>query len=174
MIYSRWEQSTDLYTHHHILSCYFSYSWFMLLWSIVNLTKNLEALKDLTGRDWGQEKKGTTEDELAEWHHWLDGRESEWTPGVADGQGGLVCCDSRGHKESDTTEQLNWTELTVVTLINTCNPRATLFQIPPPGLRINWVSSEVRHAVFPVSFEDSVLVFKNIRSVRWTPKVKGD
>ena len=111
MIYSRWEQSTDLYTHHHILSCYFSYSWFMLLWSIVNLTKNLEALKDLTGRDWGQEKKGTTEDELAEWHHWLDGRESEWTPGVADGQGGLVCCDSWGHKGSDTTERLNWTEM---------------------------------------------------------------
>ena len=45
------------------------------------------------------------------WHHWLDGRESEWTPGVGDGQGGLVCCDSWGCKESDTTEQLNWTEL---------------------------------------------------------------
>ena len=45
------------------------------------------------------------------WHHWLDGRESEWTPGVGDGQGGLACCDSWGRKESDTTEQLNWTEL---------------------------------------------------------------
>ena len=45
------------------------------------------------GRDWGQEEKGTTEDEMAGWHHWLDGRESEWTPGVGDGQGGLVCCD---------------------------------------------------------------------------------
>ena len=62
------------------------------------------------GRDWGQEEKGTTEDEMAGWHHWLDGRESEWTPGVGDGQGGLVCCDSWGHKESDTTEWLNWTE----------------------------------------------------------------
>ena len=60
---------------------------------------------------WGQEEKGTTEDEIAGWHHWLDGRESEWTPGVGDGQGGLACCDSWGHKESDTTEQLNWTEL---------------------------------------------------------------
>ena len=47
---------------------------------------------------------------LAGWHHWLDGRESEWTPGVGDGQGGLVCCDSWGRKESDTTERLNWTE----------------------------------------------------------------
>ena len=63
------------------------------------------------GRDWLQEKKGTTEDEMAGWHYWLDGRESEWTPGVGDGQGGLPCCDSWGCKESDTTERLNWTEL---------------------------------------------------------------
>ena len=62
------------------------------------------------GRDWGQEEKGTTKDEMAGWHHWLDGHEFEWTPGVGDGQGGLVCCDSWGRKESDTTEWLNWTE----------------------------------------------------------------
>ena len=62
------------------------------------------------GRDWGQEKKETTEDEMAGWHHGLDGHESEWTPGVGDGQGGLACCDSWGHKQSDTTEWLNWTE----------------------------------------------------------------
>ena len=63
------------------------------------------------GRDWGQEEKGTTEDEMAGWHHGLDGHVSEWTPGVGDGQGGLACCDSWGRKESDTTERLNWTEL---------------------------------------------------------------
>ena len=63
------------------------------------------------GRDWGQEENGTTEDEKAGWHHWLDGHESEWTLGVGDGQGGLACCDSWGRKESDTTEWLNWTEL---------------------------------------------------------------
>ena len=63
------------------------------------------------GRDWGQEEKGTTEDEMAGWHHWLDGRESGWTPRVGDGQGGLACCDSWGGKESDRTEWLNWTEL---------------------------------------------------------------
>ena len=62
-------------------------------------------------RDWGQEENGATEDEMAGWHHWLDGRESEWTPGVGDGQGGLTCCDSWGRKESDMTERLNWTEL---------------------------------------------------------------
>ena len=61
------------------------------------------------GRDWGQEEKGTTKDEMAGWHHRLDGRESEWTPGVGDEQGGLACCDSWGCKESDMTEQLNWT-----------------------------------------------------------------
>ena len=63
------------------------------------------------GRDWGQEEKGTTEDEMAGWHHRLDGHEFEWIPGVGDGQGGLVWCDSWGRKESDTTEWLNWTEL---------------------------------------------------------------
>ena len=63
------------------------------------------------GRDWGQGEKGMTEDEMAAWHHWLDGCESEWTPGVGDGQGGLACHDSWGRKESDTTERLNWTEL---------------------------------------------------------------
>ena len=63
------------------------------------------------GRDWGQEEMGTTEDEMAGWHHWLDGHEFEWTLGAGDGQGGLASCNSWGHKESDTTEQLNWTEL---------------------------------------------------------------
>ena len=63
------------------------------------------------GRDWGQDEKGTTEDEMARWHHQLDGRESEWIPGDGDGQVGLACCNSWGRKESHTTEQLNWTEL---------------------------------------------------------------
>ena len=62
-------------------------------------------------RVWEQEEKWMTEDEMAGWRHRPNGREFEWTPRVGDGQGGLVCCDSWGHKESDTTEQLNWTEL---------------------------------------------------------------
>ena len=65
------------------------------------------------GRDWGQEEKGMTEDEMAGWHHWLDGRESEWSPQVGDGQRGVACCDSWGHKESNTTEQLIWYEVTL-------------------------------------------------------------
>ena len=62
------------------------------------------------GKDWGQEEKGMTEDERAGWRHGLDGRESEWTPGVGDAQGGLVCCNSWGRRESDMTERLNWTD----------------------------------------------------------------
>ena len=60
------------------------------------------------GRDWEQEEKEMTEDEMAGWHQWLDGREFEWTPGVGDGQGGLACCNTWSRKESDTTERLNW------------------------------------------------------------------
>ena len=86
----------------------------------------------LTGKDsdaernWGQEK-GTTEDEMAGWHHRIDGREFEWTLGDGDGQGGLACCSSWGCKESDTTEWLNWTELN---LMDKC--RSTSY---PRGLR---------------------------------------
>ena len=60
------------------------------------------------GKDWGQEEKGTTEDEMIGWHHWLNGCEFGYSPGVGDGQGGLMCCSSWGHKQLDTTEQLNW------------------------------------------------------------------
>ena len=67
--------------------------------------------------DWGQEEKGMTENEMAGWHHWLNECESEWTPGVGDGQGGLACCNSWGHKNrtwlNDWTE-LNWTVMFTV------------------------------------------------------------
>ena len=76
-----------------------------LMWRVDSLEKTD------AGRDRGQEEKGMTEDEMAGWHHWLDGRESEWTPGIGDGQGGLACCDSWGRKESDTTEQLIWSNV---------------------------------------------------------------
>ena len=62
------------------------------------------------GKDWRQET-GMTEDEMAGWHHWLDGHEFGWTLGAGEGQGGLACCDSWDRKELDTTERLNWTEL---------------------------------------------------------------
>ena len=80
-----------------------------------HLMRRVDSLeKTDAGRDWGQEEKGTTVDEMAGWHHWLYGHEFEWTLGVADGQGGLACCSSWGRKESDTTEWLNWTSSSVV------------------------------------------------------------
>ena len=74
------------------------------------------------GRDLGQEEKGTTEDEMAGWHHGLNGRESEWTLGVGDGQGSLACCISWGRKESDMTEWMNWNELNVPSPWQGCDP----------------------------------------------------
>ena len=62
------------------------------------------------GKDWRQEEKWATEDEMVGWHYRLNGYEFEWTPGVADGQEDLVCCSPWGHKESDMTERLSWTE----------------------------------------------------------------
>ena len=60
------------------------------------------------GKDWRQQEKGVTEDEIVAWHHWLNGYEFKRAPGVGDGQGSLACCSPWGHKESDTTEWLNW------------------------------------------------------------------
>ena len=64
------------------------------------------------GKDWRQEKKGTTEDEMVGWHHWLNGHKFEQAPGVSDGQGDLALCSLWGRKVLDTTERLNWTDLT--------------------------------------------------------------
>ena len=60
------------------------------------------------GKDWRQEEKGTTEDEMVRWHHWLYGHEFEQTLGVGDGQGSLACCSPWGHKKSDMPVRLNW------------------------------------------------------------------
>ena len=63
------------------------------------------------GKDWRWEEKGTTEDEIVGWHHWLNGHDFEQALGVGDGQGGLVCYSLWGHKELDMTERLNWTNV---------------------------------------------------------------
>ena len=77
------------------------------------------------GTDWRQEEKGVTEDEMAGWHHWLNGHEFEQTPGVVDGQRSLVCYSLRGCKELDTTELLNWTEKSFVIYIQGYNLEST-------------------------------------------------
>ena len=66
------------------------------------------------GRDWEQEEKGTTEDEMVGWHQWHNGRGFGWTLGVGDGQGDMACCGSWGCRESDMTEWLNWTGLSML------------------------------------------------------------
>ena len=74
------------------------------------------------GKDWRQEEKGTTEDEMVEWHNWFDGHEFEQVPVVGEGQGSLACCSPWGFKELDMTVQLNWTDLKDVhfLILGTC------------------------------------------------------
>ena len=80
--------------------------------------KNWLIWKDpVIGKDWRQEEKGMTEDEMVAWHHQLDGHESDWALGVGDRQGSLACCSPWGHKELDTTEWLNWTDSGTVTFL---------------------------------------------------------
>ena len=69
------------------------------------------------GKDWGQEEKGMTEDEMVGWHHWLEGHEFELALGVGNGQGSLVCCSPWGSKELDTTEQLDWIEHNIIIIV---------------------------------------------------------
>ena len=102
-----------------------------------------------SGKDWGQEEKRMTENEMVGWHRQLDGHEFEQTAGVSDGQGGLVCCSSWGHKESDTTEQMNWTEWKICfhpstihllngsLLVYTCNNIRTVDPLFPCGRQLS-------------------------------------
>ena len=92
------------------------------------------------GKDWRQEEKGMTEDEMVGWHHWLNGHEFEQAPGVGDGQGSLACCSPWGHKELDMTEQLNSTQL-----------NSELIRSPPPIYSWNsrtWTSLRYTDNIF--------------------------
>ena len=80
---------------------------------LMQITDSLEKTLDI-GKDWRWEEKGTTEDEMVEWHHWLDGQEFEQALGVGDGQGSLACCSPWGHEELDMTERLNWLNCGVI------------------------------------------------------------
>ena len=119
------------------------------------------------GRDWEQEEKGTAEDEMAGWHHWLDGRESEWTPGVGDGQGGLACCDSWGRRVGhDWVTELNWTEEGNRVGENKCGYKRAMWPILvvmemfcnlAPSLSISWLwycSIVLKILTFTTSLQD--------------------
>ena len=79
------------------------------------------------GKDWGQEEKGMTEDEMVGWHHRLNGHGFGCTPGVCDGAGGLECCDSLSHKELGRTERLSWTEMSAIIYIQCYSFRLSIF-----------------------------------------------
>ena len=93
------------------------------------------------GKDWRQEEKGDTEDEMVGRHHQLNGHELEQTPGYSEGQGSLACCRPWDHKESDTTEWLNWTE-----------PKVCFLQL--------WV-----YFYFSYKFISNIHVFKRIKDM---------
>ena len=102
--------------------------------------------------------KGTTEDEMAGWHHWLDGREFEWAPGVGDGQGGLACGDSSGLEESDMTEQLNnITVLVPVTQRSDCIVLTVSFYIEKIFIYFGCAGSSLLHGLFSSCSEQGLL-----------------
>ena len=118
------------------------------------------------GRGWGQEEKRTTEDEMAGWPHRFNRREFEWTPGVGDGQVGLVCCSSWGCKESDTTEWLNWTESSVYSNMLLSRHPCIVMVLSPAKLPIMLLISIVDNTEYLIDV--SVLSILRIFSVRDT------
>ena len=106
------------------------------------------------GRDWGQEEKGPTEDEMAGWHHWLYGHESEWTLGDGDEQGGLVCCDSWVTKSR--TRLNDWTELK-----NTGVGSLSLLQQMFLIQELNWGLLHCRWILYQLSYQVSLLMYSN-------------
>ena len=121
------------------------------------------------GKDWGQEEKETTKDEMAGWYHQLDGHGFGWTPGVGDGQGGLACCGSWGHKESDTTERVNWTELKTWMEISSVVPGQylTLWLQEMHGNKISGFLPGSLMVILPLQGEMSKMRASNLRVAEW-------
>ena len=92
------------------LICWKDWCWSWSSNTLVTWCEELTQKNPDAGKDWRQEEKGTTEDKMVGWHHWLNGHEFEQAPGDGEGQGSLACYSLWGCKESDTTERLNWTE----------------------------------------------------------------
>ena len=103
-----------------------------------HLMQRVDSLEKTLMLGWieGRKRRGWQRIEMAGWHHWLDGRKFEWTPGVGDEQGGLACCDSWGRKESDTTERLNWSETDIFHQRRQWHPTPVLL----PGKSHGWRS----------------------------------
>ena len=105
-----------------------------ILWPL-NMKSRLTGKDPDSGKDWGQEEKGATEDEMVGCHHLLNGYEFEQTPGDGEGHERLACYSPWGLKESDTTEQLNWTILhnfTYLICLESCCAWKFKLGIKPP------------------------------------------
>ena len=113
-----------------IFSCFYSFKKLPYQLFVLSFTHD-------AGKDWGQEEKGTTEDEMVGWHHWLNGHEFEQAPGVGDGQRSLVCCSPWGHKESDRTEWLNNNIIYSYRCCDNTGP-TWVTQAAPRHLHANW------------------------------------
>ena len=126
------------------------------------------------GKDWWQEVKGTTEDEMVGWHHQLGRLESEQAPGVEDGQGSLACYSPWGRKQSDTIEWLNWAELIwyIPPMKKVKTPFSSSTLIPSPCLQNICTFSLVSHSLLISLWSPGVLC-KQRRSVLATSQRKG-
>ena len=100
------------------------------------------------GKDWRQEEKGMTEDEMFGWHRWLNWHEFEQSPGAGDGQGSLVCCNPWGHKQLEMTEWLNWIEL--MESLRSCKVLVNKYLITKRKGN-NWVEKCGRHQLNQVT-----------------------
>ena len=125
------------------------------------------------GKDWGQEEKGTTEDEMVGWHHRLNGHGFGYSLGVGDGQGGLSCCNSWGHKESDMTEWLKWTEFALIQGPNVPGSYAILFFTASDFISItshihNWVLFLLWLCLFTLSGVISPFFSSSILGTYWS------
>ena len=110
------------------------------------------------GKDWRQEEKRMTEDEMVGWHHWLDGHKFEQTPGIADGQGSLACCSPWGRKESDMTEWLDWTELNWEIDESSYFPAFGVVSIPNiPDFDYSKRCIVITHCCFKLHFLDDII-----------------
>ena len=132
------------------------------------------------GKDWGQEEKGTTEDEMVEWHHWFKGHELGWAPGVGVGQGGLACCSPWGHKSWAWLS--DWTELRVTLLLifkelpYTVFPSTVPFYVPTSSAQRSKLSNPLlkiqpRHLLFQKAFSNLLILewvpLRGLYSIYW-------
>ena len=136
LVHSKWDQSRDFFGRNDTKADLQNFGCLMRRVDLLQKTLMLRGIGGKRRRGWQR----TTEDEMAGWHHRLDGHEFGWTPGVGDGQGGLVCYDSWGCKESDTTEWLNWTEhLDVLLRLGSLEPYHILFSLFLIYTLLSWI-----------------------------------